>query len=92
VDLGYLECKKLDGHGQTQPPSAANPWGLQLGLHELRLVDARDWLPNGRWIIRLIATADDAATQTYDVAIEWGAAEMTPQDALKSVALSITNV
>jgi len=69
----------------------ANPWGLQLGLHELRLADGRDWLPHGRWIIRLIATADDAATQTYDVTIEWSPV-LAAKDELDSVLLAVKRV
>ncbi len=90
LDIGYLTTKAVNQHAQRLPPSMANPWGLQLGLHELRLTDGRDWLPCGRWIIRLVASADDAATQTYDLKIEWSPAQMV-EYVLDSVAASIVN-
>jgi hypothetical protein len=91
LDLGRLVGKGMDAYGQPQPPSMANPSGLQLGLHDMSLVDGRDWIPYGRWIIRLIATADEAATQTYDVTIEWSPVALT-ENVLDSVIASIAKV
>ena len=91
LDLGYLTTTALDGHGQRVPPSMANQWGLQLGLHNLRIGDGRDRIPHGRWVIRLIASAEDAATQTYDLTIEWSPAQVV-EHLLDSVRISIAKV
>src|SRR2546430_11460245 len=51
-------------HDEAPEPS----WIMQLGLHQQRIADARDQLQAGRWIIRLVATAEDAPSLTYDLA------------------------
>jgi hypothetical protein len=86
LDLGYLTTV------QRVAPSMANQWGLQLGLHKIRIADGRDRIPYGRWIIRLIATADDAATQTYDVTIEWNPSSPSPEAELATVVMNMTKV
>jgi hypothetical protein len=89
-DLGFL-CRR-EAFDDFQGLTEGDDWMLQLCLHEQRIAGNRDALPPGRWIIRLIATADDAPAITYEVTIEWTAESQTADEALRSVKASIGRV
>lgn len=42
-----------------------------LSLHELSILDDRDKLPPGEWVIRLLVGANDGDARRYDVHVAW---------------------
>ena len=67
----------------------SKPWTFHLSLWDQQIPDRRDVLVHGRWVIRLIATADDAAAISYDVTIEWSPEAANAQAALESVQITM---
>lgn len=60
--------------GEIRQWPSGNPnatWHLLLGLHELSILDDRDKLPPGQWIVRLLVGADDGDARRYDVHVAW---------------------
>jgi hypothetical protein len=66
-------------------------WHLMLGLHDLDILDDRDKLPPGRWIVRLLVGADDGDAHRYDVHVAWNEsspdADTVLRDALERLAI-----
>jgi hypothetical protein len=47
-------------------------WYLHLELADgLHIIDERDWLPPGKWTVRLIVGADHGDARAYEVDISW---------------------
>lgn len=60
-------------------------WHLHLELADnAAITDERDWLPPGRWKVRLVVGADDGDAHAYDVALAWDGDEPDADAVLKA--------
>lgn len=81
VGLGRFQAPRKNRFGLLERDSQGNvthtpwkdgcEWHLLLELHGLNILDDRDKLPPGEWVIRLLVGADDGDATAYDVHIAW---------------------
>jgi hypothetical protein len=75
------------------PDAQAAPdarWHLHLELADAAaIVDERDWLEPGRWIVRLIVGADDGDAHAYEVDVAWAGDEPDGAAVLKAALASL---
>ena len=96
-DLGFLFRRQIgrenDRVAYTSPGrDAPEIWSLKLALHDLSIVDMREYLVPGPCVVRLVVGADEAEAREYDVTILWNGNLESAQDALDSVEIEIAPV
>lgn len=74
-----------DGARAIHSLQEGGKWHLRLELAAgFSIADNREWLPPGRWIIRVVVGADDGDARTYEIDLAWDADAPGADDVLSS--------